>query len=104
MTGQLRTAQEWAQDYLKNRLGDIEQFLNQAKILTFADLKEGELFIRFPWFRIENGELVFKNTELYRKIWDVRQMSGSVGHYNAMKMVAGSLNEIPDNEPVIRVK
>ncbi len=104
MVGEPRTAQEWAQDYLKNRLGDIEGLLNQAKVPIFADLKEGELFIRFPWFRVENGELVFKNTELYRKICTVRQMYGSGGNHNAMKIVIGSLHEIPDNEPVIAVR
>lgn len=112
MADQHRTAQEWAWDYLKNRLKDhlgplpglLESSENLPKITTFADLKEGELFIRFPWFRVENEELVFRNTELYRKIRPVRYMDGSGSHYSAIRVTTGSLQEIPDNEPVIVVR
>ncbi|GEM_PF-6906001 len=104
MTDEPKTSQEWAQNYLKHRLGDIGEWMNRSKILTFADLKEGELFIRFPWFRVENGELVFKNTELYRKVRAVRYMDGPGGYYSAMRVISGLLQEIPDNEPVIVIK
>ncbi len=108
MADQPGNAQEWAWDYLRNRLKVIGELLglfeNLPKVTTFTDLKEGELFIRFPWFKIENGELVFKNTELYRKIGAVKKMYGSGGPYSAMRVITNSLHEIPDNEPVIVVR
>jgi hypothetical protein len=89
-------------------LGTLPELLglseNLPKITTFADVKEGELFIRFPRFRIEGGELVLKNTELYRKIRAVRYADGPMIYYSAMRVINGSLQEIPDNEPVIVVK
>ena len=108
MADQPKTAQGWAWNYLKSRSEVIVGLLglseNLPKVFTFADLKEGEFFIRFPWARIENGELVFKNTELYRKIRAVQYEDGPRGYYSAMRVITGSLYEIPDNEPVIVVK
>ena len=108
MANQPTTAQGWAWNYLRSRLGAITGLLelseNLPKVLTFADLKEGEFFIRFPWAEIKNGELVFRNTELYRKIKPVRYMDGPGGYYTAIGVISGSLQEIPDNEPVIVIK
>ena len=108
MANQPKTAQEWAWNYFKSRLAAIPELFglseNLPKITTFADLKEGVSFIRFPWIMVENGELiVFKHTELYKKILAVRKMYGSGGYYNAVRMTTGSLHEIPDNEPVIEI-
>ncbi len=107
MADQPRTAQGWAWDYLRNRLGNIMELMglseNLPKITTFADLKEGELFIRFPRFRVQNGELVFTETELYRKIRPVRYVDEQRA-YSAMRVLTGSLHEFPDNEPVIVVR
>ena len=104
MPDQPKTPQGWAQDYLRHRLGNGEEWINQSKIPTCADLKEGELFIRFPMFRIVDDKLVFINTELYRKIRVVRYMEGPGGYYNSMRVISGSFHEIPDNEPVIVIK
>ena len=108
MADQPKTAQGWAWNYLKSRSEVIMGLLglseNLPKVFTFADLKEGEFFIRFPWAEIKNSELAFKNTELYRKIKPVRYMDGPGGSYSAMRVLTGSLHEIPDNEPVIVVK
>jgi hypothetical protein len=105
MTDQPKTAQGWAWNYLKNRLGNVPKLLesseNLPKINTFADLKEGQLFIRFPMFRTENGNLVFKNTELCRKIKPARYMDSSRGQYSAIGIMTGLLQEFPENEPVI---
>src|SRR3990167_8213854 len=96
MANQPKTAQEWAWNYFKSRLAAIPELFglseNLPKITTFADLKEGVSFIRFPWIMVENGELiVFKHTELYKKILAVRKMYGSGGYYNAVRMTTGSL-------------
>ncbi len=103
-----KTAQEWAWDYLRNRLRAITELLelseNLPKVFTFADLKEGEFFIRFPWAEIKNGELVFKNTKLYRKIGAVKQAHGPESYHTAMEVITGSLHEIPDDEPVIVIR
>ena len=103
-----KTAQEWAWDYLRHRLGPTIELLrlseNLPEITTFADLKEGVLFIRFPMFRVINDKLVFINTELYRKIQTIRYGDGPNDYCSAMKMVVGSFHEIPDNEPVIVVR
>ena len=108
MAEQPKTAQGWAWNYLRNRLGVITGLLelseNLPKVLTFADLKEGELFIRLPWAEVKNSELVFKNTELYRKIKPVRYVDEPGGYYTAMRVISGSLQEIPDNEPAIVIR
>lgn len=108
MTKESKTAQGWAWDYLRKRLEPITELLglfeNLPKVTTFTDLKEGELFIRFPRFKVENDELVFRNTELYRKIRAVKYMSGPGGYFSAMKVICGLLQEIPDNEPVIMIR
>lgn len=108
MAKEPKTAQGWAWDYLRKRLEPIAELLglfeNLPIVTTFADLKEGELFILFPRFKVENGELVFRNTELYRKIRAVKYMDGPGGYFSAMKVICGSLQEIPDNEPVIVVR
>ena len=108
MANQPKTAQGWAWDYIKHRLKTIAELSglseNLPKITTFADLKEGELFIRFPWFVIDNGKLETKNTELYRKIQPVQQVHGMGGHYNAMKVLMGSIHEIPDDEPAVVIR
>ena len=104
---QPQTEQEWAWYYLKNRLGTIPELLksseNLPEITTFAGLTEGALFIRLPMFRIKDGKLVFQNTELYRKTRAVRYAEGG-SCYSAMRVISGSLHEIPDNEPVIMIK
>lgn len=108
VTDQPKTAQGWAWDYIRHRLRTLTELSglseNLPKVFTFADLKEGDFFIRFPWAVIKNSELVFKNTELYRKIRPVRYMDGPMGYYSAMMVTTGSLHEIPDNEPVIVVR
>lgn len=108
MADQPRTAQGWAWDYLRDRLGVIPELLglseNLPQITTFADLKDGDLFIRFPMFRIENDKLVFKNVELYRKIRPVQYEDGPRGYYSAMVVTTGLLHEIPNNEPVVVLK
>ncbi len=108
MANQPNTAQGWAWDYIWNRLEDITGLLglseNLPKVTTFADLKAGEFFIRFPWARVENGQLVFRNTELYRKILPVRHEDGPRSYYSAMRVITSLLDEIPDNEPVIVIR
>ncbi len=108
MADQPRTPQGWAWNYLVTRLEAVTKSLespeNLPRITTFAELKEGKLFIRFPWFRVENGELVFKNTELYRKIRPVRYVDGPRGDYGAMQVMTSSLHEIPDDEPVVIIR
>ena len=114
MADQPKTAQGWAWDYLRNHLEAITELLglskrlseskNLPKVTTFADLKEREFFIRFPRARIENDKLVFKNTELYRKIRPVQYEDGPRGYHSAMRVITSSLDEIPDNEPVIVIK
>ena len=104
---QPKTAQGWAWNYLESRLEVILKLLtsteNLPKVTTFADLAEGELFIRFPVSRTEGDKLVFRNTELYRKIRSIRYSEGG-SPYSAMRVISGSFHDIPDNEPAIVIK
>ena len=108
MVNQPKTAQGWAWDYLKTRLETVTKLFesseNLPRVMTFSDLKEGELFIRLPWFWIEDNKLVFKNVELYRKIKPVKYADGSGGPHTAITVMTGSLHEFPENEPVIIIK
>ncbi len=108
MADQPKTPQGWAWDYLRNRLKIISELLgspeNLPELFTFADLKEGDFFIRFPWAEIKNGKIVFRNTELCRKIVAVKQMHGPGCYYTAIRVITGSLLDIPDNEPVVVIR